>query len=494
MTPHRLDSDYVRDQLRLRIVPANDRRRVPEGEFVLYWMQAAHRLDENWALRYAVLEADRFNVPLVIHQGLDPSYPHASDRHHAFILEGARETAARAEALGLHYQFVLRRRRADDRRVVDRLAARAVSVVTDYYPTAGVRERVARFAERSPCRVIQVDATCIAPSLMFEKPEWAARTIRPKLARVRDHLLEPVADRGPRRPVTATLAASLLATIAESDGTRPLDLAGLDDAALDAELARCEIDHEVPRVRHLRGGRATALARLARFVDGTLPDYARRRQEASDAEGSSRLSPWLHFGHVGGAEVLRAALASGAPADQVAAFADQVLTWRELGFNFARHAPRHDVIEALPAWAQRTLAEHEGDPREADYDLATLEAGRTDHPLWNAAQQELRRDGTIHNYARMLWGKSVLLWTRTPQQALSHLLHMNDRWALDGRDPNSVGGVLWCLGLWDRPWGNRPVWGGIRPMSLARAKGKFDVEAYVRRFAAPGSPVLPLGG
>lgn len=483
MTAHRLDSDYVRDQLRLRIVPANDRRRVPEGEYVLYWMQAAHRLDENWALRYAVLEADRFNVPLVIHQGLDPTYPHASDRHHAFILEGARDTAARAEALGLHYQFVLRRRRADDRRVVDRLAARAVVVVTDYYPTAGVRERTARFAERAPCRVVQLDATCIAPSLMFEKAEWAARTIRPKLARVRDHVLEPVAERVPRRAVSATLAASLRATIAEADGTTPLDLAALDDRRLDGLLAACEIDHAVPRVGHLRGGRTAALARMRRFVGGTLPRYSARRNEASDGEGSSRLSPWLHFGHVGGAELLRAALASDAPAADVAAFTDQVLTWRELGFNFARHTPRHDTIAALPAWAQKTLAEHADDERPLYCDLETLEEARTPYPLWNAAQEELRRDGTIHNYARMLWGKSVLLWTRTPQEALSHLLHLNDRWALDGRDPNSVGGVLWCLGLWDRPWGNKPVWGGIRPMSLERAKTKFDVNAYVAKFS-----------
>lgn len=479
---HRLDSDYVRDQLRLRLVPANDRRRVPEGEFVLYWMQAVHRLDENWALRYAVLEADRFNVPLVIHQGLDPSYPHASDRHHAFILEGARETARRAGALELHYQFVLRRRREDDRRVVDRLAARAVLVVTDLYPTAGVRERTRRFAERAPCRVVEVDATCIAPSGMFPKAEWAARTIRPKLARVRDHVLEPVADRVPRRPVGEALARSLHDTIGVVDGTAPLDVAGLDDQGIDRELADCDVDHAVPRVRHLHGGRAEGLARMQRFVDGRLGGYGARRREASDGEGTSRLSPWLHFGHVSAAEVLRATLRSGAPASEVAAFEDQVLTWRELAYNFARHTERHDTLAALPAWAQRTLAEHADDPREAHYDVATLEGARTHAPLWNAAQRELVRDGTIHNQARMLWGKSVLLWTRTPAEALATLLHLNDRWSLDGRDPNSVGNILWCLGLWDRPWGNRPVWGGIRPMSLARAAGKFDVRAYVEKF------------
>ncbi|MEQ1693054.1 MAG: deoxyribodipyrimidine photo-lyase, partial [Gemmatimonas sp.] len=204
-TAHRLDSDYVRDQLVARTVDLNGKRYQPEGAFVLYWMQTTHRLDENWALRAAIRTADRVNLPLVIHQGLDPTYPYAADRHHTFILQGARDTSRRARELGLQHQFVLRRRRDDDRRVVDRLAALAYVVFTDLFPTAGVRERSARFAERVPCRVLAVDSVCTVPSGAFLKSEYAARTIRPKLAKLLDHSIEPVHDRPPRCAVSAAL-------------------------------------------------------------------------------------------------------------------------------------------------------------------------------------------------------------------------------------------------------------------------------------------------
>ena len=182
--PHLLTSQYVRDQLSLRGTRVNDRRTQPEGEYVLYWMQSTHRFEENWALRFAVIEADRLNKPLVVHQGLDPTYEHANDRIHSFILHNARELAARAEGLGLHYQFVLRQRRDDDRRVVDRLAARAALVVTDRFPTCGIAERTQRFGERANCRVVAIESHAVVPSGAIEKEEYAARTIRPKLAKL----------------------------------------------------------------------------------------------------------------------------------------------------------------------------------------------------------------------------------------------------------------------------------------------------------------------
>jgi deoxyribodipyrimidine photo-lyase len=477
--PHPLASDYVRDQLVPRTVDLNGKAYHPDGEYVLYWMQSTHRLEENWALRAAIRTADRINRPLVIHQGLDPTYPHAADRHHTFILQGARETARRAERMGLHYHFVLRRRRDDDRRVVDRLAARAYVVFTDLFPTAGVAERSARFAARAGCRVLAVDGSCTVPSGLFPKAEWAARTIRPKLAKLLDHAIEPVADVTPRVPVSESLRASLRETLQ----CEPLPVATMSDAEIAAEVARCEIDHAVGAVAGRTGGAAAAEARLARFVAGALPRYAEHRNEAGDPEGTSGLSPYLHYGHIAAAAVVRAARASGAPADSVDAFVQQVTTWRELSFNWCVRTPGFDTLAALPDWVQRTMAEHAGDPRPAPYDLDTLEAGATDDALWNAAQRELVTTGIIHNYPRMLWGKTMLLWTRDYEQARAWLFHLNDRWALDGRDPNSVGGIMWCLGLWDRPWGNKPVWGGIRPMATARAKLKFDVDAYVRRVA-----------
>lgn len=467
--PHPLESDFVRDQLALRAVTLNEVRTQPEGEYVLYWMQSTHRFEENWALRQAVLHADRLNKPLLIHQGLDPTYEHASDRIHTVILENARALQARGAALGLSYQFVLRRRRDDDRRVVDRLAARAALVVTDRFPTAGIAERTARFAERAPCRVDAVESHGIVPSGAFVKEEYAARTIRPKIAKLLDLALEPVEDRPAARALPEAVWGSL-----EVDR---LDLERLDVAA---EVARCEIDHTVPPVP-FASGLDGARARLHAFCDGALADYAERRNEPSDTAGSSRLSPYLHFGQISAAEVLRTVRAAG-HAESAAKFQDELVTWRELALNFCLRNPEFGKLKGLPDWVHRTMAAHTDDPREAIYSLEQLERAETHDELWNAAQREMVRTGHMHNVVRMLWGKSVLLWTARYKHALEHLIHLNNKWALDGRDPSSYGGIQWCFGKFDRPWFDKPVFGVIRPMSLARAREKFDAEAYIRMF------------
>ena len=302
---HSLTSDFVAAQLALRVRTINDVRLQPDGRYVLYWMQSTHRFEDNWALRFAVLEADRLNVPLLVHQGLDPTYEHASDRIHSFIIQNARELARRAPTFGLEYQFVLRRTRSDDRRVVDRLASRATIVVTDDFPTCGIAARTARFASRAPCRVVAVESHCVVPSAHFDgKEEFAARTIRPKLAKLRDLCLEPVEDRAPRQRFDRALLDGLDIT--------PLAVGTLSDAALTAELACCEIDHSVPPVStdHIVSGLTAARDRLADFTTFALEDYAERRNEPTDRDGSSRMSPYLHFGQISAAEVARAAIAT----------------------------------------------------------------------------------------------------------------------------------------------------------------------------------------
>ncbi len=469
--PHRLESEYVHGQLALRRRDANRADANRSGEFVLYWMQATHRFEDNWALRYAVLQADALGKPLLIHQGLDPTYEHANDRIHTVILENAKALHRRAEQLGLRYQFVLRRRRDDDRRVVDRLAARAALVVTDLFPTAGIAERTARFAERCPVKLVEVESHCIVPYGNFVKEEYAARTIRPKILKVLDHALEPVEDRGPRAKFPQALWDSL-------------DVARLDLATLDvpAAVASCEIDHAVPPVP-FASGLDGARARLTAFCADGLADYAERRNEPSDTDGSSRLSPYLHFGQISAAEVLRTVRAAGhkASADK---FADELVTWRELAFNFCVRNPNFGKLKGLPDWVHRSMEKHKDDPREAIYSLEQLERAESHDELWNAAQREIVRTGYMHNVTRMLWGKSVLLWTARYKHALEHLILLNNKYGLDGRDPSSYGGIQWCFGKFDRPWFDKPVFGVIRPMSLARAREKFDADAYIRMFPA----------
>lgn len=466
---HPLHGEFVSGQLALRTRRANQRAEQPGGEYVLYWMQATHRFEENWALRHATREADRLGLPVLIHQGLDPTYEHANDRIHTVILENARALSARAEKLGLRYQFVLRRKRDDDRRVVDRLAARAALVVTDLFPTAGIAERTARFAERAPCAVIEVESHCIVPFGNFVKEEYAARTIRPKIAKVIDHALQPVRDRAPKQAMSDTLWASI-------DAPR-VDFRDFDVAKA---VASCEIDHAVAPVP-FASGLDGARKRLAAFCKDGLADYAERRNEPKDTNGSSRLSPYLHFGQIAAAEVLRTVRESGHKAS-AQKFEDELVTWRELAFNFCVRNPNYGKLRGLPDWVHKSMEKHKDDPREHIYSLAQLEAAETYDELWNAAQRELVRTGYMHNVTRMLWGKSVLLWTARYKHALEHLILLNNKYGLDGRDPSSYGGIQWCFGKFDRPWFDKPVFGVIRPMSLARAREKFDAEAYIRMF------------
>ena len=479
MTTHPLDSPFVRDQLAIRATPLNEKRLQPDGEYILYWMQSTHRFDDNWALRYATIEADRIGKPLLIHHGLDPHYTYASDRFHTFIMEGAQELAHRAAALGLTYRFALRRRIADDARVVDRLASRACVVVTDLFPTAGIAERSARVAARVNCRMIAVDSVGVVAAGSFHKEEYAARTIRPKIAKLLDHSLQPVEDRAPRREPAASLMQSL-----DVDW---LDIARCDVAT---EVARCEIDHAVGAVA-TRGGLTTARARLSAFARDGLHDYAERRREPSDDRGSSHLSGHLHVGQISPYEIVSTVRDAATPA-QSDAFLNEMLTWRELSFNFCLHNSEYASLAALPDWVQRSMQAHANDPRDVVYSLDQLERAETHDEIWNAGQRELVATGQMHNVVRMLWGKSVITWAPTYEHALAWLIHLNNKYGLDGRDPNSFGGIQWCFGKFDRPFATRPVWGTIRPMSLQRAHQKYDMKGYLQRWSGVAPAQLEL--
>jgi deoxyribodipyrimidine photo-lyase len=278
-----------------------------------------------------------------------------------------------------------------------------------------------------------------------------------------------VDDRPPKR----TLLPSLLAS---------LDVDWIDARRCDiaAEVARCEIDHSVAAVA-TRGGLVAARERLDAFVSDGLKDYAERRRNPSDSEGTSRLSPYLHYGMISPGEVARA-VRERAPGEASESFLNEMLTWRELSLNFCLHNAEHASLAALPAWVQRSMQLHESDEREITYTLDELERGATHDAVWNAGQRELVETGVMHNVVRMLWGKSVLTWAPTYAEALAWLVHLNDKYALDGRDPNSYAGIQWCFGKFDRPFAARPVWGTIRPMSLERALAKYEMTDYLARW------------
>jgi deoxyribodipyrimidine photo-lyase len=481
------------NQTRLRRLNAAKAR--PNGEYVLYWMQAARRLDRNHALDYALRCAAELERPLVIYEGLRLDYPWASARLHRFVLEGMAVNAAAAGRLGLQYWPCVETPKAPARGLVHRLATRAALVVTDDFPCFVVPEQSAALAQRTTAPVFAVDANGLVPLAKLGAPTVAAAHLRPRL---HGALAEAWEHRAARRPRVADAGKRRVKP--------PFDLWKVPKN-LDAFVASLPFPASVPAVARTRGGSAAARERLDDFVRRRLAGYAERRSVPSaPASGhASGLSPYLHFGHISIQEVAEAVLGPewspemlrlenrgkregffGADPD-VNAFLDEALTWRDLGFHWhaTRHRDTRSLATALPPWARATLQLHAGDRRAYTYTLAEWEAGATHDALWNAAQRELRVTGTIHNYLRMLWGKKVIEWSRTPEEAYATLVHLNNKYALDGRDPNSWTGILWCFGLFDRPWApERKVLGVLRYMSSDNTARKFRLGPYFEYVAS----------
>jgi deoxyribodipyrimidine photo-lyase len=483
---------------RIRAVNAAPVRR--ERGFVLYWMTTARRARFNPALERAVELARELGRPVAILEALRVAYPYASDRLHAFVMQGMAENARRLAGRVLHHAY-LERAPGEGKGLLEALAARACAVVTDDFPTFFLPRMLASAAERLDVRVEAVDGSCIVPFRLAGRDFPTAYAYRRHLQRILPDWLD-------RLPAAEPLARAAL----PAPPALPREIAARWPAANPDELARparllaaLPIDHRVPTAP-ARGGARAALARLSRWLEEGLPRYADARSDPDEGGVTSGLSPWLHFGHVSSFEVARAVLrregwtpalaragATGARAGwwgisaAAEAFLDQLVTWRELGFVTCAQRQDHREYGALPAWARATLDAHARDPRPRRYDPDALAAAETYDPLWNAAQRQLRSEGVIHNALRMLWGKKILEWSPSPRAALEVALELNDRWALDGRDPSSVSGVFWCFGRYDRPWGpERAIFGTVRYMSSENCARKWAVKRYLARHAPPG--------
>lgn len=444
------------------------------GELVLYWMQTTQRAQANFALEFAIEQANRFRLPLLVYHGLRHDYQWASDRIHSFILESVVDLYRDFEDRGIQYAFYLERAGDDaERRIqagipsplVD-LAERARLVVTDFFPTFIVPRHIKALRDKVDTPVIAVDSSTIVPLRFHDREYPSPVSFRSRQASALPHYLTPVAPGEPqiRRPVVLPF-----------EPTRPTP-----DTIPDLVLS-CDIDHTVPPSRTIRGGTKAAQARLRQFIENGLPRYADERGDPT-IDGTSMLSPYLHFGNISAHEVLLQAREAG-PSTQVDKFQDELLTWRELSYNFVYHNPRHRTIEAIPPWAREELRRGEADPRPALYPEPVMEKAQTGDELWNAAQRAYLVDGWMHNSLRMLWGKAVLAWTPNVAEALRILEHFNNKYSLDGRDPNTYGGIHWIFGKFDRPFFRRPIYGTVRYQSLKAAAKKFDVKQYISRYS-----------
>ena len=432
--------------------------------YVLYLCQMNRRVEWNHALAWAADLANRHGLPLLVYEGLTCSYPYANDRLHTFILEGVPEMARGLRELGAGYVFYLRRTRQDPDDVLYCLAGSAAAIVIDDYPAfvTAAHNRSVPGKVRAP--YYAVDSSCVVPMSRFEKREYAARTIRPKIHRLLAEHLHPAPTlrlerrwKGPVPPLHTAVTHSNIGALASS----------------------CEIDHSVRPSISFHGGRRTAKQHLERFLDERLRRYARDRNSPS-RHATSDLSPYLHFGRISALETALAAREYARAHKLIAdEFLEELIVRRELAFNFARTAARADTLEALPDWARKTLAAHARDARPYLYSRETFERAATHDVLWNAAQKELLLRGKIHGYYRMYWGKKIIEWSATHAEALETMINLNDRYALDGRDPNTYANILWCFGLHDRPWRERPVFGTVRYLSLEGMRRKTEVDAYI---------------
>ena len=445
------------------------------GSFVLYWMRIAVRGHENPALDTAIAAANQLGVPLLVYHAVSERYPYASDRHHTFILEGARDVAHELRARDIPY--VLHVERPDHRgRHLVTLGQRAALVVTELAPMAPLRGWTDRLASALSCPLWQVDASCVVPMPLVHHAHTRAFAFRKATARLaRERVLRDWTE------------LDLINTARPSDlPFEPIDIDSLDIPAL---VSRCAIDHRVGPVPHTRGGSRAGYARWDRFVERGLRSYARLRNNPLATHGVSRMSAYLHYGHVSPMRIARETARIGGKGPDK--YLDELLIWRELSWNYCRHVPEHATLRAVPPWALETLRRHESDPRKSLPFIEDLECSRTGDALWDAAQASLRIHGELHNNVRMTWGKALVGWTSTAEEALTRLIDLNHRYALDGRDPGSYGGILWCLGQFDRPFSpERSILGSVRARDTGHHGSRLDVAAYSRH---TNRPLFPSG-
>jgi deoxyribodipyrimidine photo-lyase len=442
-----------------RITELNDLPVRSRSDYVLYWMQAAQRTRYNHALEYAIQKANSIKRPLLVFFGLTDNYPSANLRHYTFMLEGLQEVKLDMEIMKI--PFVIRRKQPH--LGAAELARDACCVITDDAHLPHLRQWRGILAHSIPCRLYEVTTNLIVPThIASDKEEYAAATFRPRITKHLPDFLKSM-----RHTACKTKFAPHVNSFSIEHLTSVLPLLHVDTTVRPADS--------------FHGGASVAMKSLRDFITRKLGDYSEAANDPT-RDCLSNLSPYLHFGQISPLEVALAV--SKANNKSVADYLEQLIVRRELSHNFTRYNPKAADYESLPPWCRRTLDFHARDKRDYIYTLRQFELAKTHDPYWNAAQQEMVITGKMHGYMRMYWGKKILEWTNSPAEAFRIALYLNDKYELDGRDPNGITGAAWCLGKHDRPWGERPVFGKIRYMNAAGLKRKFNADLYVERVAA----------
>ena len=430
---------------------------VRPGRYVLYWMQAAQRIDYNHALEFAIGLANEKKLPVVVCFGLTDDYPGANFRHYYFMLEGLSVLPEAMAKRGV--QMVVRKGRPE--RVAVDMAKDAAALIVDDGYLSHQRKWRSQVAKQAGCGVFEVCTNLIVPvETASAKQEFAARTFRPRIHRQLDKFLCELKKQKTKK---------------DSLG---LKFDGLDIIDTDNILAGLNIDDSVGPSPIFHGGTSKAKKLLKDFTDNKLDDFADKRNDPN-AGCLSNMSPYLHFGQI---SPLYIALAvSRCQSAGKEAYLEELIVRRELSHNFVYYNDNYDSPAGLEKWSLKTLAEHKNDNRQYVYSRNELEKAATHDEYWNAAQKEMIFTGKMHGYMRMYWGKKILEWSEDIETAYANAIYLNDKYELDGRDPNGYTGIAWCFGKHDRAWAERPVFGKVRYMNAAGLKRKFDIDAYVQR-------------
>jgi deoxyribodipyrimidine photo-lyase len=478
-----------------RVFKRNQNEPNPDGEYVLYWMQINRRFHYNFALEYAIGWANKLDKPLLILEAFSCDYPWATDRSHTFMMQGMKEHLDYATDQDLNYVSFVEEKPGQYEKLLKDLASKASLLVTDEYPVFIMRKRNEEYPKQMEIPYITVDSNGLIPLGLTDKDPYSAYFFRKIMQK---NFIEAYTNPPKKEPLEELEKRARIDIPEEFLQNIPDAEKALND--IPEFISKLDIDHSVQPI-DWKGGRSAALGMMGQFIKDGLKVYDEKRNDP-DEEKTSHLSPWLHFGKISEYEIVKAVLDhqpegwdlnkitfnkgstggffNGDP--NVDGFLDEVITWREVGFHFAHHRPDYDQVDSLPDWVQKTMEEHRDDPREWIYSYDELKNSQTHDEIWNAAQTQLREEGIIHNYLRMLWGKKVIEWTPDYKTAAQYLIDLNNTYAIDGRDPNSYSGIFWCLGRFDRAWQERPIFGKLRYMTSDSTRKKVKLKQYLKRY------------
>ena len=483
-----------------RVFKRNSHQPNTDGDYVLYWMQINRRFHYNFALEYAVGWANKLGKPLLILEAFSCDYPWATDRTHTFMMQGMKEHTEYAHSKDLNYISFVEEEAGQYKKLLFDLTSKASLLITDEYPVFIMRQRNESYSQELSIPYISVDSNGLIPLGITEKDPYSAYLFRKIMQK---NFIEAFTNPPAKDPLDDLKNRERI----EIDTSIVRDLSKAENLFnnMKSFISALDIDHTVKPIEW-HGGRSAALGMLGHFVQHALLEYDDKRNHP-DEKKTRQLSAWLHFGKISEYEIVKTVMdyqPKGWDLDKITynngskggffngdpnidGFLDEVITWREVGFHFAHHRPDYDQFESLPDWALQTLNEHKNDPREWIYSYDQLAASETHDEIWNAAQTQLREEGIIHNYLRMLWGKKVIEWTPDPKAALQYLIKMNNTYAIDGRDPNSYSGIFWCFGRFDRAWQEREIFGKLRYMTSDSARKKVKLNQYLNRFGSQKS-------